>query len=90
MNNIDNIIRMRNQFVLYLTLIGQNGPSWKLDFSENDAGQHILVAIRTAKLRYRLESSMTFIRTHGKQMFEKFFKHSQKIADSFALLNNGV
>lgn len=90
MNNTDSITPMRIHFIAYLTLLGQNGLSWELNSSENDAGQHIIGIIRTAKLRYRLESNLNFIHAHVKQRFKKLFKHAQKIADDFALLNNKV
>lgn len=89
MKNPDGSARMRNLFIDYHTLLRRYGLSWVLDSSEKVAVQHVLSAIRPAKLRSRLESDLAFSHAHTRKDFKAFFKHAQKIADAFALVDNG-
>lgn len=59
--NRDAISRIRNLFIDYNTPLQQNGLSWLLEKNQMVAVQHVLIALRSAKLRKRLESNLKFL-----------------------------
>lgn len=90
MRNSNPCSRMKNLFPDYHTLLRKNGLIWIMDEPEKVAMQHVLSAIRPAKLRTCLESEIEFAHHNLKKEFTKFFQHSTKISEAFVIVDSGA
>lgn len=81
--------RMKLLFMSYKSMLRTNGLKWVTEDTPKVAVKHVLMAIRPAQLRNRLENDIKFAKAKLKSDFKGFMKHAIELSDCFEKLDNG-